>query len=54
MEDDLIFFINGRRPQLFNDWKTTLFFLEYGRQPQSLENGRKPVLFVKGIQPHFL
>ena len=27
MEDDLFFFVNGRRPHIFNNWKTTSHFL---------------------------
>ena len=39
MEDDLIFFLNGRRPQFF----------ENGRRPQFLENGRGPQFFDNKI-----
>ena len=40
IEDDLNNFANGRQPQLEN-----------GRQPQSLENRRRPKYFGKGKFP---
>ena len=61
MEDDLNFFSNGRRPQLFFKWKTTPFFSNR-RRPQILFlirktissfhlNWRQPQLFFNERQP---
>jgi hypothetical protein len=41
MEDDQIFFVNGRRPQFFQ-MEDDLNILVNGRQPQIHLNGRRP------------
>ena len=47
MEDNLKFFKNGRRLQIFQKWKTTLIFFKNGRGPQFFKNERQPRFFQK-------
>ena len=44
-EDDLNFFINGRRPQFFQKWKTTSIFGEREDNLKFWENGRQSKYF---------
>ena len=49
MEDDLIFFENGRRPHFFGKWmKTSILFTMEG-DLNFLENGWKPQFFVQWV-----
>jgi hypothetical protein len=45
MEDDLNVFKNGRRPQFFQRWKTTLIFFKNGRQPQFFQKWKMTSTF---------
>ena len=53
MEDDLNFFVNGRRPQFFGKWKKTSIFFVNGRQSQHFVNGRRPQFIVNISQSQF-
>ena len=42
MEDDLNFKVNGRRPQSYGKWKTTLIWTYMEDDPNFNINGRQP------------
>jgi hypothetical protein len=63
MEDDLIFFKNGRRPQSFGIWQMTSIFIKwknssiFGEMEDDLNiypNGRRPHFWEDGKQPQLV
>ena len=60
MEENIIFFENGRRPKVllngrrphFLKKEDDLIFFLNGRRPHIFKNGRRPTFFLKGKQPH--
>ena len=47
LEDNLKFWAIGRRPQIFEKWKTTLFLYKMEDDLNSFQIGRRPQLFSK-------
>ena len=54
MEGDFNFFINGRRPQFFHQWKITLIFIKRKNSSIFGEMEDNPNIFPNRRRPHFL
>ena len=61
MEDDLNFFLNGRRPQYFDKWSTIsiftnreeIIFLKVEDDLNVIANGRRPQYLANGRRPQY-